>query len=120
MTQQKYNEHPVTQEELDKTVSYLKKTTIKSKGRILCRKTITITIAGITYKDTTLDQYYLGLVNDSLWLIRHQQPCYIFNMQTLKDILRFEPDIEVALAGNKTYRVYKTEGSDTLGRKIVS
>ena len=117
MTQQKYNEHPVTQEELDKTVSYLKKTTIKSKGRILCRKTITI--AGITYKNTTLDQYYLGLVNDSLWLIRHQQPCYIFNMQTLKDILRFEPDIEVALAGNKTYRVSKMKGSDEIGRKVA-
>lgn len=114
----KYNEHPKTQEELNNIVSYLKKTTIKSNKRILTRNNIIV--SGITYKNTTLDQCYLQLVNDSLWLIRHQQPCYIFNMRTLKDILAFEPDIEVGLVGNKTYRIYRIERNDEFGREIAN
>jgi hypothetical protein len=50
-----------------------------------------------TYNDkvSTLDEYYVGLINDSLDLIRHGKSAYVFSFGQIKDIMRFESDIDI-------------------------
>lgn len=43
----------------------------------------------------TSDTFYVELVNDSLWLIRHGRTAYVFSLDHIVDILRFEPDVKV-------------------------
>ena len=42
-----------------------------------------------------LDVFYVQLVNDSLYLIRHNQCAFVFSLYHIVDILRYEPDISV-------------------------
>lgn len=44
---------------------------------------------------TTLDEYYVLLVNTALAEIRRGKSDYVYSFEQIKDILRFEPEITV-------------------------
>ena len=46
-------------------------------------------------KVTTLDNYYVSFINDCLALLRKGQPAYVFKVEHIRDVLRFERDIKV-------------------------
>lgn len=43
----------------------------------------------------TQDQFYVQIVNDSLYCLRHGFPAYVFSLYHIVDILKFEPNIRV-------------------------
>lgn len=53
----------------------------------------------ITYTDLkpTLDEYYVSMINDTLHEIRSGRTAYIFNLEQVRDIIRFEPRAEFTL-----------------------
>lgn len=56
----------------------------------------------------TSDMYYVQLVNDSLWLLRHNQTAFVFSLDHIADILRFEPDVKVTyLLGSNSFALHK-------------
>jgi len=59
----------------------------------------------------TADTYYVELVNDTLWLLRHHQTAYVFSLDHIVDVLKFEPDIRV------TYDVTSNSFALTLPKK---
>lgn len=77
------------------------RTYIKSLGNHLVGKRLTRKYQnyghmGVTYDgDISLDHYYLGLINDCLYSIRHKQTAWVFNLDQLAEIFRFEPNVEV-------------------------
>ena len=50
------------------------------------------TTSGGTGSDTTLDHYYVEMINDTLDEIRAGETAYIFNARQIADILCFEPN----------------------------
>ena len=52
------------------------------------------TTSGGTGSDTTLDHYYVEMINDTLDEIRAGEVAYIFNARQIADILCFEPRAE--------------------------
>ena len=51
-------------------------------------------------KVTTLDAYYVGLINDSLELLRKGKPAYVFSLLHIRDIMRFERDVVAKYLGD--------------------
>ena len=43
----------------------------------------------------TLDSYYVQMINDTLKLIRTGKAGYLYTIQQIKDVIRFEPHIQV-------------------------
>ena len=58
-------------------------------------------------KVTTLDAYYVGFINDCLDLIRKGYFAYIFKIEHLRDIMRFEKDIIATYVGDGSIRIRK-------------
>lgn len=54
---------------------------------------------GVVYEDgsTTLDGYYVAMINDTLSAIRSGERAYIFNLEQVIEILRFEPTTNFVL-----------------------
>lgn len=79
---------------MDYTVDYLRKTTAPSKEHKLKRHVIH---DGKSYNDgiTTLDAYYVMLINSVLSEIRKGKKDYAFHLEQIKEIMRFEPRITV-------------------------
>lgn len=77
---------------MEYTVGFLKETVIPCKEYKLKRY---IVRDGRSYDDgiTTLDGYYVQLINSVLCEIRKDGRDYIFNLEQLREIMRFEPCI---------------------------
>lgn len=60
-----------------------------------------------TYNDniTPLHKYYVSFINDVLNNIRLGKTDYVFNLEQVKDILRYEPDIEVTYQDDFCYEI---------------
>lgn len=46
-------------------------------------------------KQTTLSRYYKEMINDSLRLIRKGKTAYLYKEEQVRDVLRFEPNIQL-------------------------
>lgn len=69
-----------------------------------------VTSDGKCYDDgiTTLDSYYVQLINSVLSEIRKGKADYVFNFEQIKDIMRFEPRITVRyIADAECYEIRK-------------
>lgn len=90
---------PINIEEKLKTITvYYKQTVPQSKETKLKRKVCGYynSYYGIVDdKVTTLDNYYVNFINDCLSLLRKGQPAYVFRLIHIRDILRFERNINV-------------------------
>lgn len=62
----------------------------------LHRRNLISTRMGIDWSDDSLDTYYVQLINDALKSIRSHEPAFVFSLAQMKDIFRFEPDVEVS------------------------
>ena len=105
----RYNQHPESQEELDKTVTYLKQTIVPSREKRLKRTSI-YKYTGVVYdKDLTSDCYYVRFINDVIQqLCKENNVAYIFNMDSLADVMRFVgTDIKVKYIRNGIYSITK-------------
>lgn len=62
-----------------------------------------------TYNDniTPLHKYYVSFINDVLNNIRLGKKDYVFNLEQVKDIIRYEPDIEVTYQDDFCYEIKK-------------
>lgn len=62
-----------------------------------------------TYNDnvTPLHKYYVSFINDVLNNIRLGKTDYVFNLEQVKDIIRYEPDIEVTYQDDFCYEIKK-------------
>lgn len=80
---------------VQEAITYLKENTPISKDKKLIRRVGTSAGIGITCDNTTLDEYYVRLINDTLSEIRHGNVGYLFSLSQIKDLLRFERDITV-------------------------
>lgn len=79
---------------LDYVVTYLKENTPLSKEKKLKRHTREYSGVGLKYDDTTtLDEYYVRMINDVLSEIRRGKIDYLFNFGQIRDVLRFERNI---------------------------
>lgn len=82
---------------LDCVVTYIKENTLPSKDKRLKRRVgrAAGTVGIKNDNVTTLDDYYVRLINDTLSEIRHGHVGYIFTLSQLRDVLRFERDVKV-------------------------
>lgn len=81
---------------LEYVVTYLKENTVPSKDKRLKRRVGVSSSIGMKYDDvTTLDNYYVKFINDTLSEIRHGRLGYIFTLSQLRDVIRFEKNIKV-------------------------
>ena len=81
---------------MEKVTTYLKESLPLSKEKRLKRHVVTaLGSHGITSDTTTLDGYYVGMINDSLSEIRKGRTAYLFSVGQIKDVMRFERDIKV-------------------------
>ena len=99
-----------TQEFLNKIVGRYKLIVPDSKDKKLKRKVYSYydNYHGIVDdKVTTLDAYYVGFINDCLDLLRKGKPAYIFKIEHLRDIMRFEKEITVNYIGDGSIEVRK-------------
>lgn len=81
---------------LDHAVTYLKENTPPSKDKKLKRHARNHSSAGLKYDGTTtLDEYYVRMINDVLSEIRRGKIDYLFNFEQIRDVLRFERHIAV-------------------------
>lgn len=79
---------------LDYAVTYLKGNTPLSKEKKLKRHARNYSVVGLKYDDTTtLDEYYVRMINDVLSEIRRGKVDYLFNFGQIRDVLRFERHI---------------------------
>ena len=65
---------------------------IPANGKYL--KRTTQNVRGGKGQDTTLDYYYVQLINDTLREIRKGRTGYVFNARQIADIKAFEPSAE--------------------------
>jgi hypothetical protein len=57
----------------------------------------------VSYDGDSLDSYYVGMINDTLSEIRDGHTAYIFNLEQVCDVLRFEPDADFTLHDGTYY-----------------
>ena len=90
-------------ETLNKIIERFKQTVPLSKDKKLKRQVYAYydNYHGITDdKVTTLDAYYVGLINDSLDLLRKGKPAYVFKIIHIRDIMRFEQELVAKYIGD--------------------
>ena len=82
---------------LDYVINRIRIDTPKSKDTILRRyiKTNPDVDGGVDDGIETLDGYYVQMINDTLELIRTGKVGYLYTIQQIKDVMRFEPYIQV-------------------------
>lgn len=79
---------------LNHAIETLRIGTAPSKERRLKRHYVKNVGLGIR-QETTLDQYYVDLINDTLREIRRGRPAYIFNLEQIREVFRFEPEAKI-------------------------
>lgn len=72
----------------------------------------------------TADMFYVELINDSLHLIRTGHYAYVFSLDHIVDILRFEPDVNVYYDKDvNSFKLWKTGGriavAELFDRKLI-
>lgn len=82
---------------IDQIVCNLRESNIPAKERRLVRRTTKSKYCTDDYIPTT-DMYYVSFINNVLRNIRHGEVDYIFKIEQLKELLRYEPDLEVSYA----------------------
>lgn len=83
---------------MENVITYLKGTIPLSKDKNLKRHAVaSLRSQGITSDSTTLDGYYVNMINDSLSEIRKGRTAYLFTVGQLKDVIRFERDVKVRI-----------------------
>lgn len=92
---------------MDYAIDFLSKTVEPSKEKKLKRHVIR---DGKSYNDkvSTLDYYYVLLINTALSEIRKGRSDYVYSFEQIRDIMRFEPDISakyIADAGAYEIRI---------------
>jgi hypothetical protein len=82
---------------LNDTITYFDINVPKSKDKKLSR---VCNYNGATNdKVTTLDKYYVDLINDSVQELRNRRTAYIFNIHQLYDIVQFYGDFTAKYQG---------------------
>ena len=92
---------------MDYVLDELRKNITPSREKKLKRHTVP---DGKSYNDkvTTLDEYYVLLVNSVLSEVRKGGVDYAYSLEQIRDIMRFEPDISVKyIADAGAYEVRK-------------
>lgn len=76
---------------------YLREITPRSNEKKLTRRAVRS--RDVCYEDGkySLDEYYVSMINDSLSEIRHGRMVYVFNLNQVMEILRFEPEANITL-----------------------
>lgn len=82
---------------IDQIICNLRQSNIPAKERRLVRRTTKSKYCTDDYIPTT-DMYYVSFINNVLRNIRHGEVDYIFKIEQLKELLRYEPDLEVSYA----------------------
>ena len=98
----KYKCFSATDDTFDLMIEKLRSTALKNgtslKGKRLSRSTYNFSSFGVKYDTTqTLDQYYMCFINDVLKSIRKKQTSYIFKLDHIAEIMRFEPEVQIVL-----------------------
>lgn len=77
---------------IDEEIMKLRKTVVSSKERRLRNPNISHNRRnGVVYQETQY-HWYVQLINDVLHEIRHGNAAYVFKLEHVKEILRFEPN----------------------------
>lgn len=99
---------------MEMVVHELKRNTLPSKDKRLKRRVgRSISSLGMKRDDiTTLDDYYVRLINDTLSEIRYGKMGYVFTLSQLQDVIRFERDIKVRYCDG-CYEVSKVNYKNT-------
>lgn len=79
---------------MEEKIEYLRRTTPHFKGRRRYLTRFTVNVIGGVDDGLSLDAYYVQLINDTLRQIRKGHEAYIFSLDHVKDILRFEPNAQ--------------------------
>ena len=84
---------------LDYVLTYLKENTPRSQDKVMKRyygKDLLYNRYGF-YDDgiTSLDTYYVQMINDTLEQIRLGHRTYLYSIWQIQDVLRYEPHIQV-------------------------
>ena len=83
-------------DEIECTRKYIKSCGNKSVGKKLSRNVFEYYNLGICGDGiSSLDDYYVKLINDALSNIRHDEPAWVFSLDQVAEIFRFEPDVKV-------------------------
>lgn len=97
---------------MESTITYLKENTPSSKDTILKRHVvISLSSYGAKSDTTTLDGYYVSMINDTLSQIRKGKTAYLFNIAQIKEILKFERNIQIEV-NECGYEVTKVNYND--------
>ena len=84
---------------LDYVLSYLRDNTPRSQDKIMKRRLgYDLQLSRYGFVDdgiTSLDTYYVQMINDSLETIRTGKRAYVYNLWQVQDIMRYEPQIDV-------------------------
>lgn len=79
---------------MEEKIEYLRRTTPHFKGRRRYLTRFTANVVGGVNDGLSLDKYYVELINDTLRQIRKGHEAYIFSLDHVKDVLRFEPNAQ--------------------------
>ena len=82
---------------INQIICGLRQSNIPAKERRLVRRATKSKYCTYDYIPTT-DMYYVSFINNVLRNIRHGEVDYIFKIKQLKELLRYEPDLEVSYA----------------------
>lgn len=81
---------------LDNAIAYLETNTSLSKDKRMKRRVGRNKDVGLSSDAVTpLDDYYVGLINDSVSQVRKGKTAYVFSIDQIRDVLRFEKGIHV-------------------------
>lgn len=83
-----------TNEELQQSLRKIAKKIIVVPANTKFLSRHTAKTAGGTKSDTTLDFYYVSMINDTLREIRKGRVGYVYNIRQMMDIRAFEPKAE--------------------------
>jgi hypothetical protein len=74
---------------------YIRKNITPSGESKLTRHVYQMSNWGIYTDCTTLDQYYINMINDDLKIIRHKDTAYVFNIDQVIEMYRLEPKLHI-------------------------
>lgn len=81
---------------LENILPKIREKIIPSEDKIL--KRVPTKSKDVTYDDScSLDEYYVAMINDTLREIRHGNIAYLYNVEQIAEVLRFEPDTDVTV-----------------------
>ena len=84
---------------LDYVISYLRENTPRSQDKIMKRKVgFDLQFSRYGFVDdgvTSLDTYYVQMINDTLEQIRTGKVGYVYSLWQVQDVMRYEPLIDV-------------------------